>query len=114
MKTTFIGRTAESAAADYLKKQGFKLIGRNWRTRFCEIDIIASKNKSVYFVEVKYRNSDGQGKGLDYVTDKKLTQMRFAAENWVRENDWNGDYQLSAIEVFGDDYDITGFVENIY
>lgn len=114
MKTTFIGNTAESAATVFLKKQGYKILDRNWRTRFCEIDIIASKGKTVYFVEVKYRNQDGQGKGLDYITDRKLTQMQFAADNWVRENDWTGDYQLAAIEVFGDDFTITGFIENIF
>jgi ribonuclease HII len=114
MKTTAIGHKAEIAAANYLKKLGYKILDRNWRTRWCEIDVIASKDKIVFFAEVKYRNQDGQGKGLDYITARKLSQMQFAADNWVRENEWAGDYQLSAIEVYGDDFDVTNFIENIF
>jgi hypothetical protein len=37
----------------------------------------------MYFVEVKYRRTNRQGSGLEYVTAKKLEQMRFAASSWV-------------------------------
>lgn len=113
--TTFdIGRQAETAAADYLKKQGFKIIEQNWRTRWCEIDIVATKARVIYFVEVKYRQSSAQGSGLEYVTPKKLEQMQFAAENWVREHDWPGEYQLAVVELSGDDFAVTNFIEDIF
>jgi uncharacterized protein (TIGR00252 family) len=113
--TTFdIGRKAEAAAADYLKSCGFNIIEQNWRTRWCEIDVVAKKTNIVFFIEVKYRQTAEQGLGLDYITPKKLKQMRFAADNWVCENDWKGDYQLAAVEVFGDEYIVTNFVENIF
>lgn len=113
MKTVFTGQRAETAAAAFLKKSGFKIIDRNWRTRWCEIDIIASRNNMLNFVEVKYRQTGRQGLGLDYITPNKLRQMRFAAEYWVLENEWDGDFQLAAVEVYGDDFTVTDFIETI-
>ncbi len=113
--TTFdIGRQAEAVAATHLRRLGYKVLAQNWRTRWCEVDIVASKDRVVTFVEVKYRQSGGHGNGLDYVTQKKIEQMGFAAESWVRENDWTGDYQLSAIEVSGANFDVTNFVDDIF
>jgi uncharacterized protein (TIGR00252 family) len=97
--TIKIGQGAESRVANFLEKAGYKILGRNWRTKVCEIDIVASKDKIVYFVEVKYRSSEKQGSGLDYITTKKLKQMHFAAEIWVQQNKWENDYRLLAAEV---------------
>ena len=107
------GRASEEAAVEYLKLQKFEIVEQNYRTRYCEIDIVANKNKTVYFVEVKYRQSSVQGTGLDYITPKKLKQMRFAAEMWVQEHDWKGDYELSAIEVSGKDFKVVEFISQI-
>jgi Holliday junction resolvase-like predicted endonuclease len=95
------GHEAEQDAAEYLVNNGFKIVEVNWKTRFCEIDIIAEKNKEIYFVEVKSRKNSKQGYGLDYVTPKKLQQMRFAAEMWINKEKWTGPYQLSAIGIDG-------------
>lgn len=99
MKTTEAGKLAEARVASELKSKGYKIIAQNWRTPICEIDIIASKDKVVYFVEVKYRSSDSQGEGLDYITPKKLKQMRFAAEIWNQQSGWEGDFRLLAAAV---------------
>lgn len=48
-----IGKAGEDKAAEYLKENGYKIIERNWHTRFGEIDIIAQKNDIIVFVEVK-------------------------------------------------------------
>lgn len=74
------GDAAETAVAEWLGKKGFEVIHRNWKTRFCEIDIIATKQDRYYFVEVKHRKQSGQGGGLAAITPRKLRQMRFAAE----------------------------------
>jgi Holliday junction resolvase-like predicted endonuclease len=112
MSTTDAGRQAEEAAAVYLEKKGCKVIARNWRTRMCEIDIIASRKDVVYFCEIKYRQSNKQGAGLDYITPKKLGQMRFAAGSWVHIHGYSGAYELVAIEVSGSDFRITGVVKD--
>lgn len=101
---------AEDAAAEYLKSNGYKVLAQNWRTRWCEIDIVATKNSVAYFVEVKYRKSDNWGDGLDAITHKKLEQMAFAAEFWVSDNKWRGDYQLAAVSATGNPPNITNFI----
>ena len=107
---TNIGKLAESTAADYLALRGLKIIELNWRTRWCEIDIVAQSSekiglikraKIIHFVEVKYRASVAQGDGLEYITQKKQLQMQRAAEFWVNEHSWSGDYQLDAVAVTG-------------
>lgn len=111
--STSTGRQAEDAAAQYLSSKKFEILSQNWRTRWCEIDIVAKKKKIVYFVEVKYRKSSDFGGGLEYITPTKLKQMKFAAEFWVSNNDWSGDYRLSAIEVSGIDFKIRDFLQQL-
>jgi Holliday junction resolvase-like predicted endonuclease len=104
------GQRAETVAAEHLQRSAYKIVGRNWRTLYCEIDIIAGKDKAMYFMEVKYRQTHRQGSGFDYLTARKLRQMRFAAELWVLEHRWNNDYFIGAIEVSGPEFQITGFL----
>lgn len=104
------GRQAEARALRYLEKLGYKIVAQNWRTRYCEIDIVAQRNNTVYFVEVKYRERTDQGYGLDYITAKKLRQMHFAAEMWLQDHKWTGECALSAIEVSGHAFEVTEFV----
>lgn len=105
------GHDAESVAADYLAQRGYTVLASNWRTRYCEIDIVAQKGSTVVMVEVKSRRAAGQGGGLDYITPKKLQQMQFAAELWVSAHQWRGSYQLGAIAI--DAGNIT-FIDDIY
>jgi uncharacterized protein (TIGR00252 family) len=101
MKTTYIGQAAESAVADFLIKNGYKILDRNWRMRWCEVDIVAAKDKIIHFVEVKYRIRPAQGEGLEHITRAKLRQMTFAAEFWVSQNGWSGDWRLLGASVSG-------------
>lgn len=107
------GHEAEQQAAQYLKTQGYKILDINWRTKYCEVDIVAEKSKRLYFTEVKYRQSVNYGTGFEYITPKKLNQMKFAAEMWVTRHGWEGDYQLAAIEITGPDYEITHFLTEL-
>jgi ribonuclease HII len=80
MTTRQIGDKGEQAAADWLTARGHEIVARNWRTRYCEIDIVSAKGEVLYFTEVKYRKNDDFGDGLAAITAKKQRQMRFAAE----------------------------------
>lgn len=106
------GERAEKRVAAYLKAEGYKILDRNWKTRWCEIDIVAQKDKCVYFVEVKYRTSTDQGGGLDYITSQKLRKMELAARSWVEISGWQGEHTLSAAEVSGPDFEIE-FIEEV-
>lgn len=105
-----VGHDAEKLVAAWLSDRGFKIVELNWRTRYCEIDIVAQHKTTLYFVEVKSRASQKWGSGLDYITPKKLAQMKFAAEAWLQQHDWSQDVRLAAIAVDAGDYSFTEIV----
>lgn len=107
MLTTSIGLLAEDAVLEYLQNNDYDVIAKNWKTKTCEIDIIAYKNQRMHFVEVKYRSRLGQGIGFDYIDTRKLRRMEYAAQLWVCKHNWYGEYVLSAASVFGPNYEIT-------
>ncbi len=111
--STALGRQAEGVAADFLRQRGFVVHAQNWRTRWCEIDIVARKAGCVYFVEVKYRGSTNWGTGLDYITVQKLRQMHFAAEFWQAAHKTNADYFLAALELTGNPPTVTAWLDDI-
>lgn len=106
------GSEAENQVANYLKSLGFKIVEQNWKTKWCEIDIVAKKDNCLYFVEVKYRNNTDWGSGFDYITAAKLKKMDLAARSWVEINNWQGEYTLSAAEVAGPNFAIE-FIEEV-
>lgn len=97
--STHLGRAAEELTAELLQSKGHKIIEMNWRTRWCEIDVISVHRKIVYFTEVKFRSSTAWGDGLAFVHSKKMRQMNFAAEMWLHHNNWRGESQLQAAAV---------------
>ena len=101
--TRDIGNAGEQAAADWLTADGHEIIARNWRTRYCEIDIVSMKDDVLWFTEVKYRKNDDFGGGLAAITTKKQRQMRFAAELFMAKHpQYEGcDMRLLAVAVEG-------------
>ena len=114
MNSTEVGRKAEAAARVYLEMRGYEIVEHNWRRPRCEIDVIAKKNDIIYFVEVKYRFNDSQGGGLEAITKSKLKQMQYAANTWVEEHKWRGQFSLAAVEIAGHNFVVMGFIDNVY
>jgi len=113
MTTVDTGRRAEAAAAAFLLARRCRIVATNWRTRLCEIDIIAEREGIMYCCEVKYRKQARQGRGLDYITPAKLARMRFAAELWVNHSGWEGGYELAVLEVSGPEFRISAAVKGL-
>lgn len=101
MSTIDVGNAAETAVALELARQGFTILARNWRTKWCEVDIIARKDGVVWFIEVKYRSTESFGDGLEYIGRAKLTHLYRAASLWVTRNNFDGEYTLGAVAVTG-------------
>jgi putative endonuclease len=99
--TTAIGRAAETAAANYLETHGFTILDRNWRNRWCEIDIVARKDNAVHFVEVKYRRTTAYGAGYDFINYEKANRLTRAALAWCQAHYYQGDYQIDALSLSG-------------
>ena len=94
-----IGDIAEQLVCTWLQGKGFRIIDRNWKTKQCEIDIIAEKKDVRYFLEVKYRSKLQNGDGVEAITPKKLNQMRFAAEFYNAHTKYEGNAQLAVVAV---------------
>lgn len=77
----FVGKKGEDIAAEYLKDKGYKILERNYRKQYAEIDIIAtSPDKILVFVEVKTRTSEKFGTPLEAITPWKLRPVMKLAE----------------------------------
>ena len=102
--TRQIGDQGEQAVADWLALEGHEIITRNWRTKWCEIDIISSRENILFFTEVKYRKNAQFGDGLAAITAKKQQQIRFAAEVFLAKHPDYATYsvQLLAADVSGE------------
>lgn len=102
--TKKLGDTAEMIVAEYLKTQGHVILEQNWRTKFCEIDIVSFFDESIYFTEVKYRKHAAYGDGLAAITVKKQRQMRFAAELYMARLLAESQCFLAVASVSGDEF----------
>ncbi|GAB4219436.1 MAG: YraN family protein [Candidatus Microgenomates bacterium] len=74
-----LGKIGEQTACNYLQNNGFKIIKRNFQTRFGEIDIIAEKNNTLYFIEVKTRSNLDKGAPYEAVNKYKIIHVKKAA-----------------------------------
>lgn len=82
--STKTGHLAEQIVADYLKSLGHQIIAQNHKTPFYEIDLISTKDDSIYFTEVKYRHHPYHGSGFEAITPVKRRQMNFAASCYLK------------------------------
>jgi len=65
----------EDLASDYLAKKGYKILERNFRKRYGEIDIVALDRNTLVFIEVKTRSSNQFGSPLESITPWKLKSV---------------------------------------
>lgn len=84
-----IGALGEQLAVDHLTSLGFRVLVRNWRCRYGELDVIAADATSriVVFVEVKTRTSDQFGGAAQAVTPEKVRRLRRLAGLWLASQD---------------------------
>ena len=83
----YLGKSGEEAAVDLLKKNGYNIIARNYKTKLGEIDIIAYDKDTLCFIEVKTRNSDRFGLPQEAVSKHKQRQIAKAALIYIKEKD---------------------------
>ncbi len=85
------GMAAESRACDFLSRTGYKIIERNWKCSSGEVDIIASKDEIVFFIEVKSSFSGREDLALGKMNASKIERIRNAASIWMSEREYTGD-----------------------
>jgi len=78
-----VGRLGEEIAENYLKKEGFKILERNWKTlRWGEVDIVARDKNDLVFIEVKTRQDDFFGKPFEAVNYYKIRTLVRCAHHY--------------------------------
>ena len=82
-----IGAFGEQLAVDYLNQMGLRVLARNWRCRYGELDIIAADDatRAVVFVEVKTRTGEQYGGVEQAVTPAKVRRLRRLAGLWLAQ-----------------------------
>jgi putative endonuclease len=95
-----IGALGEQLAVEHLTSFGWRVLARNWRCRYGELDVIAVEPGGVVvFVEVKTRTSEQFGGVAQAVTPDKVRRLRRLAGLWLASQ--NGSWPQVRIDVIG-------------
>lgn len=98
-----LGDAGENFAAKYLEERGYKIIARNYRTDFAEIDIIAELDDEIIFVEVKTRSNTRRGLPAEAVNLRKQKKIIEAASVFLQDEIYfNRACRFDVIEVYSD------------
>jgi len=93
------GIIGELLAKEYLEKKNYQILHTNWRYKRSEIDIIASINNCIVFVEVKLRNNLAFGTPETFVTKNKIKKMQEAADAYIEAYNWHGELRYDIISI---------------
>lgn len=99
LNSKILGNMGEDIAADYLIKQNYKILSRNWRSGRLEIDIIARTNNILIFIEVKTRLRSNYGAPQEAVGDIKISNLINAADNYIHKHDHKGEIRFDIIAI---------------
>ncbi|PWN65708.1 YraN family protein [Chryseobacterium viscerum] len=97
------GKIAEDLASDYLQKNGYKILIRNFRFQKAEIDIIAEKNDLIIITEVKARSTDTFMLPHEAVTKTKIKSIVSAANHYMEEFNKDNEVRFDIISVLPDE-----------
>lgn len=95
------GDIAEQRGCSYLIEHGYTIIEQNFYSRFGEIDIIASRNGVLCFVEVK--SAQEYELAVQNLTPTKLGRFKRTVDVYIKKNSYNGDYEIDALLVMPDE-----------
>jgi len=94
-----IGKEGEKLAEVYLAERGYTMLHRNWRYGRFELDLIATKDGLLRFIEVKFRSSNSFGPPEEAVTKKKLRSLMQAIEQFLFLNPQYTDFRLDVLSI---------------
>lgn len=94
-----LGKMAEMQACNYLRRQNYKLIASNYRSKFGEIDLIMSKGKYLCFIEVKMRNENSIAEPREFVDEKKQEKIIATAKIYLANHKTRLQPRFDVIEV---------------
>ncbi|MCU7617527.1 YraN family protein [Chryseobacterium sp. PBS4-4] len=98
-----LGKKAEGLAAEFLIKNGYKILIRNYRFQKAEIDIIAEKDNLIIITEVKARSTDAFMLPQEAVNKRKISLIVSAANHYLEEFNKNQEVRFDIISVLPDE-----------
>jgi putative endonuclease len=107
-----LGISGENAACDELRRRGYAILERRYRTRFGEIDIVAREGKTIVFVEVKARLTGDFGGAAAAVTRRKQRRIADMAVDYLARHRLHG--YPCRFDVVAIDYDPAGARVTVY
>ncbi len=100
MSTVNIGNKGEDLASEFLKKQGYKILERNYRIRGGEIDIVGRDGETLVFIEVKTRYSHEYGLPNESVTAWKIRYLLKTARFYIQKINWGDrEYRIDFVGI---------------
>lgn len=98
-----IGQITENIATKYIENINYKILERNFRCNFGEIDIIADDNGYIVFIEVKYRSTTIKGLPREAVNRHKQKTIIAVAQYYIMiKNLYNVNFRFDVVELLGD------------
>lgn len=95
-----LGDAGEDLACAHLAALGYEILDRNWRCPVGELDVVARREESLVFCEVKTRRSHRFGAPVEAVTPTKLRRLRRLASLWLQEHDtWSPTLRIDVVGV---------------
>ena len=111
------GKQGEDLACRELRRRGYAILARRFRTRHGEIDIIARDGDVLVFVEVKARSSRGFGGALGAVTPRKQRQVIAMAQRYMARVGWAARpcrFDVVAVQADGGDAPDVTLIRNAF
>ena len=98
------GNVYEKQAESIIIKKGYHVLEKNYKNRKGEIDIIASIDKELVFIEVKYRKTNYYGEGIESIDTNKMRKIFFTALSYISQNNLkNISYRFDCISFLNND-----------
>ncbi|WNH08518.1 YraN family protein [Thalassobellus suaedae] len=94
-----LGKKGEQLAVDFLLKNDYQIIERNYRFEKAEVDIIAKKNDILAVIEVKTRSTVDFGNPQDFVKPKQIQRLVKAVDDYVSVNDLDVEVRFDIIAI---------------
>lgn len=95
-----LGRWGEAAAAEFLRRRGYRLIDAGWQCRFGEIDLIVEDGHYLAFVEVKLRKNADFAQAREFVDRRKQERLRLSAELYLAQCPTKLQPRFDVVEVY--------------
>jgi putative endonuclease len=95
-----VGRLGERLASDYLRARGYAVVDANWRGRGGELDLVATQNGQVVFVEVRSRSTTTGMTAAESIGPDKQRRLLRAAEEYLSRKAPNASARIDVITVF--------------